>query len=444
MLDDGAGVDDGVGIYPREGVHDRQGPDEDAVAEGRRRRYVSARRNHGRRRTGVGVSQPSEHAFAQRDVAEAYEEPRPGGGWRRQAPQVGEFQPCDRGGVGPVVENAGDGEAEEAERLGDDEGVTSASYEHNAVLWALRHADTFGDALVRAEGNPAEGRQSFLYVGGDARKNEQMDPVRIGIVKFLNTVPLADGLDKVHGLALVPAAPSGLGAMLERGEIDLGLVSVIDAARSSVPLSMLSCGMIGSDGPTLTVRLFSAVPASSIRTLHADPDSHTSVALARIVLRRLVNVRAKVESFDPSAGEWPESLVLIGDKVVTASPPAVQYPHQLDLGEEWKKLTGLPFVYALWMCRSADLDDAERRQRIGVGAALLDRQLRHNLTRLNRIIEDRAPQFGWPRDLARRYIGELLRYRVGEAEKSAVARFFEECVAADLIAPDRAITHWVE
>lgn len=275
-----------------------------------------------------------------------------------------------------------------------------------------------------------------------------MDPIRVGIVKYLNTTPLVDGLEKLPQLALVPAAPSRLAGMLRSGEVDLALVSVIDAAggggSGAADLSMLSCGMIGCDGPTLTVRVFSAVPPEKVTTLAADTDSHTSIALAQVILKRAYGRSVKVVAFDarervsrggekPEQHEWPETLLMIGDKVVTDSPPAVRYPYQLDLGEEWKKLTGLPFVYAAWMCRSVDVADAPRRERLGVAAALLDRQLRHNLTRMDRIILEKASVFRWPPDLARKYLGELLRYRVGEREREAVRRFFAECVSADLI-----------
>jgi chorismate dehydratase len=275
-----------------------------------------------------------------------------------------------------------------------------------------------------------------------------MDPIRVGIVRFLNTTPLVDGLEKLPQLALTPVVPSRLAGMLHGGEVDLALVSVIDAARSTTDgtgrLSMLCCGMIGCDGPTLTVRVFSAVPLDQVTTLAADTDSHTSIALAQVILKRAYGRSVKVVPFDarervsrggdsPEQREWPETLLMIGDKVVTDSPPAVRYPYQLDLGEEWKKLTGLPFVYAIWMCRSADVEHAAQRERLGVATALLDRQLRHNLTRMDRIILEKASEFRWPPDLARKYLGELLRYRVGGREREAVRRFFAECVSADLI-----------
>jgi len=272
-----------------------------------------------------------------------------------------------------------------------------------------------------------------------------MDPLRIGIVKFLNTVPLVEGLDKIPQLSLVPAPPSRLSDMLVANTVDVALVSIIDAALAPAPLAMLSCGMIGCDGPTLTVRVFSSVPFDQITTLHADTDSHTSIALARIVLHRAFDRRVNIQPFDtskprPAPTDWPEALLLIGDKVITSSPPLNCFVHQLDLGEAWKKLTGLPFVYALWMCRAADLNNPASLANIRLAESLLDRQLRHNFTRIERIIQDRAQEFRWPPELARQYLGDLLRYQVGENEKAAVGRFFEEAIACDILTPEQA-TH---
>ncbi|HZW07846.1 MAG TPA: MqnA/MqnD/SBP family protein, partial [Phycisphaerales bacterium] len=92
-----------------------------------------------------------------------------------------------------------------------------------------------------------------------------MDRVRIGCVKYLNTLPLIEGLEKDREIELVSAVPAKLGAMLSAGEVDVALASVVDFATSAVPLAMLAVGGIGCDGPTLTVRLFSQVPLESVR-----------------------------------------------------------------------------------------------------------------------------------------------------------------------------------
>lgn len=274
-----------------------------------------------------------------------------------------------------------------------------------------------------------------------------MDPVRIACVRFLNTAPLIEGLSKLEGLELVPVVPSKIADLVASGEADLGLCSIVDAARSTVPLTLLPVGMIGCDGPTLTVRVFSRVPWNSVTTLHADTDSHTSVALARLILMRKFGLSPTVVDFNAAGRKpkdaWPDTVLLIGDKVVTDHPPSDLYTHQLDLGEEWKAHTGLPFAYAVWMCRSEEVQPgAKSAARIRHAALLLDRQRRHNRTRLGTIVQKHAHGAGWPLDLASQYLGELLRYEVGPRERSAIDRFFSD--AGDLGLIPRHSATWLD
>lgn len=271
-----------------------------------------------------------------------------------------------------------------------------------------------------------------------------MRPTRVAFVRYLNTRPLVEGLEKAAGIELLPAAPSHIAEMVRAGEADIGLASIVDAIEGE-GLAVLPVGMIGCDGPTMTVRVYSSVPLEQITRVHADSESHTSVVLCRLVLHHLLgrepemvgfNARERVAPTGPE--EWPEAMLLIGDKVVTDSPPAVRYPHQLDLGEAWHGWTGLPFVYASWMCRIGDAGSPA----IASVAALLDRQLRHNLGRLEWLIRTRAPEHHWPGDLAHRYVGELLRYRMGERERAAVERFFAEGAALGIL-PDRPVV-WAD
>ncbi len=266
-----------------------------------------------------------------------------------------------------------------------------------------------------------------------------MDPIRVACVQYLNTAPLVEGLGKLDGLTLIPTVPADIAPMVRAGEADVGLASIIDAVGDP-ELAILPAGMIGCDGPTLTVRLFSSVPMSEVTTVCADAHSHTSVALARVLLAEkfgltpqfvpfnaIERVALEGKTVEQDADGWPQCLLLIGDKVVTHSPPAVRYPHQLDLGEAWKELTGLPFVYAAWQCRADALESHEGRRRIALASAMLDRERRHNQTRLDWLVQQWAPKARWPVDLAQRYIGELLRYDLGDREREAVATFFELC-----------------
>lgn len=274
-----------------------------------------------------------------------------------------------------------------------------------------------------------------------------MENVRIGAVRYLNTAPLIEGLDQLQGLTVVPAVPSRLAPMLESGQVDLALASIVDLVGGPTPLTALPVGMIGCDGPTLTVRVFSEEPLANVREICADTDSHTSVILCRLLFRMRFGRDVTIVPFDArervvvteggarAEPEHPPTVLLIGDKVVTDPSPAVRYPHQLDLGEAWKQETGLPFVYAVWACRTEDAG----RPRIRSAAALLDRQRRHNQTRLDWIASTRAPASRWPADLAGKYLGRLLRYEVGPRERRAAETFLERAREAGLLPHARPI-----
>ncbi|MFN9131574.1 MAG: menaquinone biosynthetic enzyme MqnA/MqnD family protein [Phycisphaerales bacterium] len=270
-----------------------------------------------------------------------------------------------------------------------------------------------------------------------AGANADARPLRIGYVRYFNTLPLVQGLEHWRDVSLHPAAPSALGDSLLRGDVDLALCSLVDAARAGGALTLVPAGMIGCDGHTLTVRLLSRVPMASVSEIHADIESHTSVVLARVLLAGMHGVRPAIIDDDVHAravnllargdsAAWPETMLMIGDKVVTDAPGEAVYPHQLDLGQAWKELTGLPFVYAMWMCRTAQSGDA----RILGAARVLARQRLRNASRLEWIVERFANERKWPDDLARRYVRDLLRYAPDERAMSGAREFVRQ--AGDL------------
>jgi chorismate dehydratase len=246
--------------------------------------------------------------------------------------------------------------------------------------------------------------------------------LRVGCVSFINAKPLIEGLGDDGTCDVAFDVPSRLLEDLQAGEVDVALCPVIDFFKSETPLEIVPVGGIGCEGPTLTVRVFSQVPLSKIETVHADTDSHTSVMLMRVLLARKFGLRPKLIDYharEHVAGhrlvELPGTMLLIGDKVVTDSPAAVRYPHQLDLGEAWNEMTGLPFVFAVWMTRpGTDLGDLPRR---------LEQQRLANATRIKAITDRYAGPHGWPADLAEEYLGRLLRYGVGGRELEAIERF---------------------
>jgi len=269
----------------------------------------------------------------------------------------------------------------------------------------------------------------------------QRQTVRLGCVSYLNSKPLIHGLDASanpsHPTVRLDV-PAHLLADLESGEVDMALCPVIDYFRATRPLMIVPVGGIGCEGRTMTVRLFSRVPIERITTIHADTDSHTSVALVQVLLHAAHGIRPTVVGFNTRTrdvathADRPQSMLLIGDKVVTNAPIAVAYPYQLDLGEAWRTLTGLPFVFAVWMARpDADLGDAPQT---------LTRLREANAGRIDEIVRAYAGPLGWPDDLAREYLGRVLHYHIGPRELEAIGRFADLAATLGLIAVPRELS----
>lgn len=260
-------------------------------------------------------------------------------------------------------------------------------------------------------------------------------PVRLGVVSFINTLPLIDGLEHLRDVELRHSVPSLLLDQLQAGEVDVALCSSIDYQRSSRPLAVLPVGMLGCDGPTLTVRLYSSTPIAELCRVYCDTDSHTSIALLRILLTEqyglspeLVDYNAREHVAANKPLDWPEAMLLIGDKVVTDSPPAVRYPHQLDLGAAWVEYTGLPFVFAVWLA-----DAATDETLLRTAAAVLDRQRRHNLERIDWMVQHRAVPRRWPADLASDYLKSHIAYELTGARRAGLELFFTKAHQHGLI-----------
>ncbi len=178
--------------------------------------------------------------------------------------------------------------------------------------------------------------------------------IRIGGVPYGVGAPLLAGLDAEPSVELVKAPPTELIARLRAGTLDVALVSSVEAIHAP------GYGVAGALGIACkheirSVRAFRR-PGVPIRTVGVDRSSATSVALLRLLLQRVhrehagpdVRFEAIAPRLDPDM--LPHDLVLlIGDHGLRASPGSREV---WDLGEQWRRWTGLPFVFALWVLRS--------------------------------------------------------------------------------------------
>ncbi|MBG84205.1 MAG: hypothetical protein CMJ40_06620 [Phycisphaerae bacterium] len=264
----------------------------------------------------------------------------------------------------------------------------------------------------------------------------ELSVIRLGVVSYLNTRPIIRGLEAREDIELRQAVPSQLLDQVVDGKVEVGMCSSIDYLRSPIPLKLLRVAPLTCNGETLTVRIFSSVPIEEITRIHCDTDSHTSVALLSILMKEAWGIDSEIIDFDASVRSepWPDTVMLIGDKVVNGPPSSETHPVQIDLGEVWKQLTGLPFVFALWMTRS----DACETMLAHVFHSLRD-NLDRNLRSIEEFIEEEARLHDWPLDLASRYLNGLIRYELGPSELAGLKKFHELAVKHGLVDAGRPL-----
>jgi len=243
--------------------------------------------------------------------------------------------------------------------------------------------------------------------------------VRAGTVDYLNARPLVHGIECGMGRGAIELSydvPSVLADRMLRGELDLALLPVVELAR--MPDLEIATGLaIATSGAARSVLLVSRRPPASIASIALDPESRTSNVLARVILERVWGARPEIVEAGADIAQAlaaADAAVRIGDKALFEPLPAGVRAH--DLGEEWTRATGLPFVFAAWAARPGVIDADLYR--------LLGDSRRDGVRSIDAI----AREYSWRgrRDptVAREYLSRNIRYDLGPSEIRGMELFF--------------------
>lgn len=244
------------------------------------------------------------------------------------------------------------------------------------------------------------------------------DRIRVGAVRYLNSKPLIYRLEQIDPkVELCLEVPSRLADRLDAEELDVALIPSIEYFRH--PGWVVIPGMsIAAYGPVLSVKLYCRVPVHAVRSVAMDEGSRTSVALTRILFKEWHGIQPAVRPFPlgtPAQEVEADAVLVIGDRAIR--PLDLGQVACLDLGHEWLKLTGLPFVFAMWVARPAlDLR--------GVDSAL--RRARSSGQRcVAQIAAEHGPGLGLRPHEAVRYLTEYIRFDLGDREIQGLQLFYE-------------------
>jgi chorismate dehydratase len=186
--------------------------------------------------------------------------------------------------------------------------------------------------------------------------------MRIAASTYLNSAPLVysftQGFLRKKYDFIGDEAPSRCAEMLMAGQCEIALIPVIELQR--IPGLRIVPGVaVASKKRVRSVLIASLRPLEEIRTLSLDPASRTSQALVKILFLRQYGFlpRCAERAIEPSVGARnlfndADAALVIGDPAMRLEASARSLDLKIyDLAEEWRAMTGLPFVFAVWAAR---------------------------------------------------------------------------------------------
>ena len=246
-----------------------------------------------------------------------------------------------------------------------------------------------------------------------------MKSVRVGCVKYLNARPLIRGWPG----AVEFDHPSALCQRLAKGELDVALVSSFEFLRNPI-YRIVDDVSISSDGEVYSVVVAHACEFSDIEEIALDPASETAVNLLRCLLAEL-GLNPRLTAGNPARAGLMSPRLIIGDQAIRFRQDQADAFQFWDLGEEWKELTGLPFVYALWLIRP-EVSDARSIAECLRG--LRDRNLSDIPAIVSGAVADVShDKQAITKDFLDCYYKEHLRFDFGTREKQGLQTFADLC-----------------
>jgi len=249
--------------------------------------------------------------------------------------------------------------------------------------------------------------------------SEGRGPLHACVVSYLNAVPLFWGLQ--HGpqrglFHLDFMLPSRCADVLRNGQAQAAILPSIEYQRID-GLKIVPGLSISSAGPVRSVLLISRCRAERIRSLAVDTSSRTSACLVQILLQQHYHVGPQLQPCAPELSAMLRECdagLIIGDPALASDFPGL---HVYDLADEWRAMTGLPFVFAFWVVREE-----------AVGAMdwvfPLQQSKNYAMEHLEEIAQSESKRTRLPIPLIISYLTENIDFSFGEQNLEGLRTFY--------------------
>ena len=247
--------------------------------------------------------------------------------------------------------------------------------------------------------------------------------------------PMQEELSSRYALDFM--LPSQCADRLATGAADLGLVPI--AALATTPgLQIVPGCTIASKGKVRSLLLVRRArqDLNRIHSVAADTASRTTVAYTRILFHKWSNpdvefipMRADLDGMLERA----DAAIVIGDPALLALEERANRFERTgeelvyhDLAEEWRALTDLPFVSAIWgAAHGGPLDESIARDLI--------RSRDHGMAHVDELAAEWARKIPLTEQTIRAYLTENIHYMLDEECIEGMRGFFREAAKAGVL-----------
>lgn len=291
-----------------------------------------------------------------------------------------------------------------------------------------------------------------------------MSSLRISIVQYLNTTPLVRGF--THGplrgkYDLSFTVPSQCAEALRSGAADLAIIPAIEYQRIA-DLMLVPNLSIASKKAVRSLLLISRKPVKEVMRIALDRGSRSTQALTRILCGKLWSIEPEFFEADPdlpSMLQKADAALLIGDPALCVScaieqearrnasgawtcpgtsAGVAQYPtlYVYDIVEQWRALTKLPAVLAVWAGRRAAVTPEVVQD--------FQQSLAFGLQHLDEISAEASAELKLPAAHLRRYLTENIDYTLDEENMRGLGMYYRYAAEMGLIPEVKAIEREAE
>ncbi len=279
-----------------------------------------------------------------------------------------------------------------------------------------------------------------------------MQKLRISIVQYLNTAPLVWGftngpLSGKYDLSFT--VPSQCAEALRSGAADIAIIPAIEVQR--IPgLLVLPDLAIASQNRVRSLLIVAKKPIEQVRSIALDRGSRSTQALTRILAAEHWKIDPEFFEAEPDLRamlENADAALVIGDpalqiscaieKKSTVSPQgrgvcqaatlgiaSSEILHLYDVVGEWRKLTSLPAVMAVWAARPETitlevLADFKASRDFG-------------LTQIAAISLQASRELDLPQQALESYLLHNIDFSLGEENRRGLEKYFQEAAKLGL------------